>query len=80
VVSSVIDLLLCTLFGIGAATEVTLSVESYPFVFTVCKYCVTIPPPPLARRLVSSMKMVIQLSGCCCFPTPIACRTRAKLN
>ena len=35
VVSSVIDLLLRTLFNIEAATVVTLSVESYPFVFTV---------------------------------------------
>ena len=34
-VSSVIDLLLCTLFNIEAATVVTLSVESYPFVFEV---------------------------------------------
>jgi len=37
VVSSVIDLLLRTLFNIEAATVVTLSVESYPFVFTVYK-------------------------------------------
>ena len=35
-VSSVIDLLLRTLFNIEAATVVTLSVESYSFVFTVC--------------------------------------------
>jgi len=35
VVSSVIDLLLCTLFNIEAATVVTLSVESYPFVLAV---------------------------------------------
>ena len=31
-VSSVIDLLLRTLFNIDAATVVTLSVESYPYV------------------------------------------------
>jgi len=35
VVSSVIDLLLCTLFNIEAATVVTLSVVSYPIVFAV---------------------------------------------
>ena len=34
-VSGVIDLLLRTLFNIEAATVVTLSVESYPFVFEV---------------------------------------------
>ena len=34
-VSSVIDLLFRTLFNIEAATVVTLSVESYPFVFAV---------------------------------------------
>ena len=34
-VSSVIDLLLRTLFNIEAASVVTLSVESYPFVFAV---------------------------------------------
>ena len=34
-VSSVIDLLLRTLFNIEAATVVTLLVESYPFVFAV---------------------------------------------
>jgi len=39
VVSSVIDLLLRTLFNIEAATVVTLSVESYPFVFTVLLPC-----------------------------------------
>ena len=37
-VSSVIDLLLCALFNIEAATVVTLSVESYPFVFAVYIY------------------------------------------
>jgi len=31
-------LLLCTLFNIEAATVVTLSVESYPFVFAVSCY------------------------------------------
>ena len=34
-VSSVIDLLLRTLFNIEAETVVTLSVENYPFVFAV---------------------------------------------
>ena len=34
-VSSVIVMLLRTLFNIGAATVVTLSVESYHFVFAV---------------------------------------------
>ena len=34
-VSSVIDLLLRTLFNIEAITVLTLSVESYPFVFTL---------------------------------------------
>ena len=37
-VSSVIDLLLRTLLNIEAATVVTLSVESYPFVFAVWCY------------------------------------------
>jgi len=35
VVSSVIDLLLRTLFNVEAATVVTLLVEGYPFVFAV---------------------------------------------
>ena len=42
-VSSVIDLLLRTLFNIEAATVVTLSVESYPFVIAV-------QPTPHKRR------------------------------
>ena len=63
-VSSVIDLLLRTLFNIEAATVVTLSVESCPFVFTVIQYKVESkllsgPYPLLCQSL-------LPLVGCLC--------------
>jgi len=49
--ASVIDLLLRTLFNIQAATVVTLSIESYPFVFTV-------------RSVVDSMLVAMHAGHC----------------
>jgi len=58
VVSSVIDLL-CTLFNIEAATVVTLSVESYPFVFVVNRGFSTLPHHRVIPHVVGATSLHI---------------------